>query len=682
MLPQYPQNFQTKSQVPLGVRAIATYCFISAVIAMVLGVGLLILSILGVGLFGLEALKPVQYSRSCTFFCLNSRDFAHLLQFISGVVAVAAALGVALNFLLIAVGKSLLRGKNWARVLAIIWGLTSFGAIIIAPLGLLIVGYLMLNRKVEEFFSSAKSFSYALREGASVEIPRWRYIVFCALIGLVILFYGWIIFQSVNRNTHSASQNKNGAKATQQGSSQNTQQSASTQKNGPSLSNKLNLKSTKLATLSPSHESQQFVGKPVEYEDILFSPKGNSVAYKARMKNFTKTPFVLVVNDTQQINKSSVGDMEFSPDGTRFAYVARDWQSTPVGNTQRITSQSMLVVDGKEYPLRDQIDQIGFSPDSKHVAYLYAETISSGASFQRKISLDNTEVAQSVKNDAAFSNSGFQFSPSGKLIYIRREDSESIPLEENYLMIGNNKGAYYSSIQPPHVLKKAKEEISYLANRWDVSAKKFQYYIVRNGKEFERSHEFAHSLTISSDSTRIVYVAKEGKKEFVVFNDKTEKPYDKVRDIIFSADSKRVAYVAQTGTRIQLVLDGNESTAYQEIGKPAFSTDSKHIAYRARNGGKDFMVVNGKEGRKFDQAWEPVFSPDSKYLAYGAKQGNDLYWIVEPLVTLPDTDQDGLADEEEDRYGTDKNNPDTDGDGFKDGDEVKSLHNPKGEGKL
>lgn len=83
--------------------------------------------------------------------------------------------------------------------------------------------------------------------------------------------------------------------------------------------------------------------------------------------------------------------------------------------------------------------------------------------------------------------------------------------------------------------------------------------------------------------------------------------------------------------------------------------------------------------------------------------------VVPPLNTsitpAVDSDGDGLTDEEEGRYGTDKNvvdtdndglsdreeiqvyktnpvNPDTDGDGFSDGTEVKNGFNPNGPGKL
>ncbi len=52
-------------------------------------------------------------------------------------------------------------------------------------------------------------------------------------------------------------------------------------------------------------------------------------------------------------------------------------------------------------------------------------------------------------------------------------------------------------------------------------------------------------------------------------------------------------------------------------------------------------------------------------------------------VTAPaDSDNDGLDDIDEAKYGTDAQNPDSDGDGFLDGEEVKNGYNPLGEGKI
>jgi hypothetical protein len=47
-----------------------------------------------------------------------------------------------------------------------------------------------------------------------------------------------------------------------------------------------------------------------------------------------------------------------------------------------------------------------------------------------------------------------------------------------------------------------------------------------------------------------------------------------------------------------------------------------------------------------------------------------------------DSDNDGLTNEEEERYGTDPLNPDTDGDGYLDGEEVRAGYNPLGPGRL
>jgi hypothetical protein len=47
-----------------------------------------------------------------------------------------------------------------------------------------------------------------------------------------------------------------------------------------------------------------------------------------------------------------------------------------------------------------------------------------------------------------------------------------------------------------------------------------------------------------------------------------------------------------------------------------------------------------------------------------------------------DSDNDGLTDADEAKYGTNSNNSDTDGDGFKDGAEIASGYNPLGSGKM
>ena len=47
-----------------------------------------------------------------------------------------------------------------------------------------------------------------------------------------------------------------------------------------------------------------------------------------------------------------------------------------------------------------------------------------------------------------------------------------------------------------------------------------------------------------------------------------------------------------------------------------------------------------------------------------------------------DSDSDGLTDEREELYGTDKNDADTDNDNFMDGAEIENLYSPNGTGRL
>ena len=69
----------------------------------------------------------------------------------------------------------------------------------------------------------------------------------------------------------------------------------------------------------------------------------------------------------------------------------------------------------------------------------------------------------------------------------------------------------------------------------------------------------------------------------------------------------------------------------------------------------------------------------------GAEDGEEVFYTTDPLVpeddqTRPDTDEDGLFDKDEEGvYGTDPNNPDTDGDGVGDGQEVEDGTDPLGE---
>ena len=381
-----------------------------------------------------------------------------------------------------------------------------------------------------------------------------------------------------------------------------------------------------------SKEGKIYNGDSDHYgiRDLQLSPDGKDLAYMVRTQD--RMAFI-VHNDVEGKKYQSIGAPLFSADGMHLAYWAIE------------DSKTFIVLDNQEQKKYDSVSDITYSPDGKNLAYV----ANIGEGVNRK-----SFVVQNGREGKSYTDvDHLVFSPDGtQLVYeARQEIKDGKKFRSHYSMVLNEKeGKWYNSVS---------------------------------------------SFVFSSDGKSKAYIAKEGNdyygsNYFVVVNDQEGTREHSVSiPLIFSPDVQRLAYRSsgQT-TQLRVVVDNSAGEYYYQTSAPIFSPDSKHVAYSGSHESeyakdqKFFVVRDGVPGKKFDSVHNITFSPDSKYVAYGAKQGNDLYWNVEPLISLPDADQDGLADEEEERYGTDKNNPDTDGDGFKDGDEVRSLHNPKGEGKL
>jgi Concanavalin A-like lectin/glucanases superfamily/CARDB/Bacterial TSP3 repeat len=80
-------------------------------------------------------------------------------------------------------------------------------------------------------------------------------------------------------------------------------------------------------------------------------------------------------------------------------------------------------------------------------------------------------------------------------------------------------------------------------------------------------------------------------------------------------------------------------------------------------------------GVTFTNAYETVYAiADSGGAVAELDRSNNTNLVQ--MATILDSDNDGLTDAEEFRYGTDPHNPDTDGDGISDGDEVRMGRNP------
>ncbi len=105
------------------------------------------------------------------------------------------------------------------------------------------------------------------------------------------------------------------------------------------------------------------------------------------------------------------------------------------------------------------------------------------------------------------------------------------------------------------------------------------------------------------------------------------------------------------------------ATCTSPAGVPCNQVVRSHLVYGADTVGA---------GTQNMQAW----SQFGRLNAYGALSVTDVDLDGIPDGTNPDTDNDGLADSQENSIGTDPFDPDTDGDGYEDGAEVEAGHDP------
>lgn len=115
----------------------------------------------------------------------------------------------------------------------------------------------------------------------------------------------------------------------------------------------------------------------------------------------------------------------------------------------------------------------------------------------------------------------------------------------------------------------------------------------------------------------------------MVIDDKEGNKYPDCTNPIFSPDSSRIAYAGKAGNKWFVIVDGNEQKRYDKVGYPLFTADSQRVAYVTKLGDKQFVVVDGIEEKKYDFVGGLIFSPNSKRIVYVAKEGGKYFVVVE-----------------------------------------------------
>jgi Tol biopolymer transport system component len=394
---------------------------------------------------------------------------------------------------------------------------------------------------------------------------------------------------------------------------------------------------------------------PVAYDDIsketpIFSQDGHHIAYEAKKDNKW-----LVVRDSQEgQNYDSIDSLTFSPDGNRIAYKARKingyikifYSKTPVPNYLHF-----VVIDNQEGPKYHRIEDLRFSPDGKHLAYVAYRD------YDHSIIVVDGEEKGSWYDDILY----YIFSPDGKRIaYYARKDNNMLLVVD-----GQESQKYFYDTS---ILEDCKfnfspdsKHLAYIANR-DL----FHSVLIVDGQEKGLEYDSVYDFTFSSDGKRMAYAGRKGAENhvvvdghegprydgvkicnikfspdgkrvtysldtiadrvFVVVDDQKGQEYRWVDAPIFSPDGKRMAYAAQTrkGAEDIVVVDGQEGAVYEHINFHGFSPNGK-LLYRAQKNKKGFLVVDGHEGHEYDHINPPIFSRDGKHIAYEASNGKKWY---------------------------------------------------------
>ena len=529
---------------------------------------------------------------------------------------------------------------------------------------------------------------------------------------LAVIFLGGFAFLMIDKFQNSSvktalmEQNNNSGQTKQ---NINQTQSAAIKATTP-----FNYKTTKLADVILGSD-RNYVYYDSAKRQSFFVANGNikwpaanggigKLVFSADYEHFAYTTgksgkIVAVYDNTESKPYDSIDDLRISGDGEHYAFISKK------------DNEYFMVLDGREFKNRYRrieyiLKKYALSRDGSVVAYLAGKN---QGETSLVINSDEIKVVRETE---------FGISQDGKLIAYTMKDENGflyVVRGGDALQGGKYKEIWNLTFSPDgnHLAYMAQNKSNEVILVFDGAEQKIidigshtaRYVDIKkddpeNLKRVLKRYEYDPSLFFSMDNSTLAYRAVNEDQEYIIANNIEGKKYSRVTDPVFSLINNRMSYMAQIPKWKEgsfVVIDGSELGPYNKVQSPVFSPDGAHYTYIVNDLYEDYLVIDGIEvgklGLKYDPVSiyskrtiiydNPIFSPDSRYAGCLKVINNgQLWWVVRPVVSLPDADNDGLADEEEARYETDENNPDTDGDGYKDGEEVRSLFNPKGSGVI
>ena len=351
----------------------------------------------------------------------------------------------------------------------------------------------------------------------------------------------------------------------------------------------------------------------------IFSPDSAHFAYRAR--NFRDNRAEFMVEDGKQ-GKSydRVHSSCYSPDSRHLVYAAEVSNDDPrlhaVDNGRSVARAHRIVEDS-----------FRFSPDSQRLAFIAA---------------DKFGVKQSVVVDGRTSPEYVRvfdevvFSPdSAHVAYVAQSERRKLTL-----MLDGQAGPEYDDIGPP-ICSGDSKHLAYVANE------KGRTFLVLDGQPgapydaidaIQFGNLMQRRVLFSADSRRMAYVARKGSARVLVLDGKEGPEFDRIYVVRFSPDSQRVAYIAAKDGRQFVMVDGKPQAQYAgvERGTLTFSPDSRRLAYVATKAGKQVVVLDGIEGSEREPANSPLKFQADGALGYLAIRDGKVYEVHCPALPKRD----------------------------------------------
>ncbi len=280
----------------------------------------------------------------------------------------------------------------------------------------------------------------------------------------------------------------------------------------------------------------------------------------------------------------------FSPDGSRLAYTAHQ------GNRW-----AGVVVDGKAGPPMKWIEEISFSPDSRHLAYW-----------------GNTESGYGFVFDGRLIPGGhaLRWSLTGsRYAYVVGEPSRKGRRRGQVMVTDGRRGPVYDRVGAA-VFSPDGRRTAYSAEKGG------RHFLVTDGRA-QLCPGSVGNITFSPDGKTLAYALQVGRESIACLGSRRFGGYQSVGGFLFSPDGSRLVFVGVRNGKALLWVDG-KTLPPAEDDSLRWSADSRRLAYVVSTEAGEHVVVDGRPLPGGDLVSPPTFSPDGRQVAYTVIAGSEV----------------------------------------------------------